>query len=80
MMDVAIFGNVGRPFRRWRVDRRAAWVIGIIFASLTAILGSLIAAAIVTRLLQPVRITETHAFYTGAGAAFLDGLPRWPGA
>jgi hypothetical protein len=76
---VFIAGFIGL-FGAFGMLNSSDWAIGIIFASLTVILGSAIAAAVVARLLQPIRITETHAFYTGAGAAFLDGLPRWPGA
>jgi hypothetical protein len=76
---VFIAGLIGL-FGAFSMLNAGDWVIGIIFASLTAILGSMIAAAVVTRLLQPIRITETHAIYTGAGAAFLNGLPNWPGA
>ena len=57
-------------------DSNGNWIV---YASIFVIFCDVIAAVRVTGLLLQMRVTKTHAFFRGAGAAFLESLPKWPG-
>jgi hypothetical protein len=71
-----IFGVAGCIGSIAALNGDAAMAVG--FACVAVVLGSVIAAAVISPILTARRMDEIYAHFTGAGPSFLAELPAWP--